>query len=77
VGECKPLCDGPIGEGAMIGCFLEGADDHFLDDADTDTIMNHVVCGRGFHSSTFRLNASAFCGMGRTCRGCLGSVWEV
>jgi hypothetical protein len=30
--------------------------------------------GRGLHSSTFRLNVSAFCGIGGTFRGCLGSV---
>jgi len=27
---------------------------------------------RGLHSSTFRLNFSAFCGIGGTFRGCLG-----
>jgi len=37
--------------------------------------------GRGLHSSTFRLNVSAFCGRGvhvgvvwGLCRGCLGGV---
>jgi hypothetical protein len=33
--------------------------------------------GRGLHSSTFRLNVSAFCGMGGAFRGCLGGEWEV
>jgi len=32
---------------------------------------------RGLHSSTFRLNVSAFCGTGGAFRGCLRSVWEV
>jgi len=29
---------------------------------------------RGLHSSTFRLNVSAFCGIGGAFRGCLGGV---
>ena len=32
--------------------------------------------GRGLHSSTFRLNISAFYGIGGECRGCLESVKE-
>ena len=32
------------------------------------------VIGRGAHSSTLRLNLSAFCGIGGTFRGCLGGV---
>jgi len=32
---------------------------------------------RGLHSSTFRLNLSAFCGIGGTFRGCLGGVQGV
>ena len=28
--------------------------------------------GRGLHSSTFRLNLSAFCGIGGAVRGCVG-----
>ena len=28
--------------------------------------------GRGLHTSTSRLNVSAFCGIGGTFRGCLG-----
>ena len=32
---------------------------------------------RGLHSSTFRLNVSAFCGIGGVSRGCLEGVWEV
>ena len=51
--RCKPLSDGPIGEGAMIGNFLSGADDEDVDDN-----VNHVVCGRGLHSSTSQLNLS-------------------
>ena len=33
-----------------------------------------VVLGRGLHSSTFRINVSAFYGKGGACRGCLGGV---
>jgi len=29
---------------------------------------------RGLHSSTFRLNVSAFCGIGGVCRGCSRGV---
>ena len=32
---------------------------------------------RGSHSSTFRLNVSALCGIGGAFRGCLGGVLEV
>jgi hypothetical protein len=31
-----------------------------------------VLLGRGLHSSTFRLNISAFCGIGGACRSCVG-----
>jgi len=34
-------------------------------------------CGRGLHSSTIRLNVSAFCGTGGAFRGCLGGIYEV
>jgi len=33
--------------------------------------------GRGLHSSTFRLNVSAFCGIGGALRDCLGVVLRV
>ena len=33
--------------------------------------------GRGLHSSTFRLNVSALCGVGGAIRDCLGGVEEV
>jgi hypothetical protein len=33
--------------------------------------------GRGLPTSTFRLNVSAFCGIGGACGSCLGSVEEV
>ena len=36
-----------------------------------------VSPGRGLHSSTFRLNVSAFYGMGGAFRGCGGGVQEV
>jgi len=32
------------------------------------------AAGRGLHSSTVRLNVSAFCGTGGALRGCLGGV---
>jgi len=32
---------------------------------------------RGFHSSTFRLNMSAFCGIRGAFRGCLAGLQEV
>ena len=34
----------------------------------------YKAVGRGLHSSTFRLNISALCGIGDSCRGCLGGV---
>jgi hypothetical protein len=37
----------------------------------------HRIPGRGLHSSAFRLNVSAFCGIGGASRGCLGVVYEV
>jgi len=38
--------------------------------------INHTMGahGRGLHSSTFRLNVSAFCGIGGAFRGCSGGV---
>jgi len=33
-----------------------------------------LVVGRGLHSSTFRLNLSALCGIGSALRGCSGGV---
>ena len=36
-----------------------------------------VPRSRGLHSSTFRLNVSAFCGIGVASRGCLGGVQKV
>jgi len=36
--------------------------------------QGHQVAGRGLHSSTFRLNVSAFCGIGGVFEGC---VWGV
>jgi hypothetical protein len=37
----------------------------------------HSAMGRGSHSSTFRLNLSAFCGKGGALGGCLGGVQGV
>ena len=39
--------------------------------------LHEVPAGRGLHSSTFRLNVSAFCGVGGAFRGCSGGVYEV
>jgi len=36
-----------------------------------------VVLGRGLHSSTFRINVSAFCVIGGAFSGCLGGVYKV
>jgi len=36
-----------------------------------------AVTGRGLHSSTFRLNVSALCGIGGAFRGYLGGVYGV
>jgi len=36
------------------------------------TIYQRCLLGRGLHSVTFRLNASALCGIGCAFRGCLG-----
>jgi hypothetical protein len=33
--------------------------------------------GRGLHSSTFRLNVSALCGIGGALGGCVGGVYGV
>ena len=42
------------------------------------TSLNARSCTRqGLHSSTFRLNVSAFRGIGGAIRGCLKGVWEV
>ena len=38
---------------------------------------NRLIRGRGLHSSTFRLNLGAFCGIGGAFRGCLGGDWRV
>ena len=37
-------------------------------------VLPHEVGFKGLHSSTFRLNVSAFCGIGGAFRGCLGGV---
>jgi hypothetical protein len=36
-----------------------------------------LILGRGLHSSTFRLNVSAFYRIGVACSGCLGGFQEV
>jgi hypothetical protein len=45
----------------------------------TDDIYDREggIHGRGLHSSTFRLNVSAFCGLGATFTGYSGGVYEV
>ena len=48
-----------------MGCLSQREDDrYFLED----------LTGRGLHSSTSRLNVSAFCGIGGAFVGCLGGV---
>ena len=42
------------------------------DQADGSYFDSYAHLGRGLHSSTFRLNLSAFCGIGGAFRGCLG-----
>ena len=37
-------------------------------------LRNRCLTAGPQHSSTSRLNASAFCGIGGGCRGCLGGV---
>ena len=49
---------------------------------DSDDVLDAMprlkqLRGRGLYSSTFRLNLSAFCGIGGAFRGCLGGVYEV
>ena len=34
------------------------------------TLTEMLIAGRGLHSSTFRLNVSAFCCIGGACSGC-------
>ena len=41
------------------------------------SVMIALPTCTGLHSSTLRLNVSAFCGTGCTSRGCLGGVWEL
>ena len=41
------------------------------------TCMEAPPHSRGLHSSSFRLNVSAFCGIRSAFRGCLGGVYEV
>ena len=36
-----------------------------------------IASGRDLYSSTFRLNVSAFCGIGDVCRACLGRDQEI
>jgi len=42
-----------------------------------DELEKLFAGGRGLHSSTFQLNASAFCGIGAAFRRCLGVFREV
>jgi len=45
--------------------------------AETAQRKGRALLGRGLHSSTFRLNVSAFCGIGVAIRGCPGAVQGV
>jgi hypothetical protein len=63
VDECKPLATGTI------------AGDDFWEDQLWVYVCIYtfqILLGRGLHSTTFRLNSSAFCGTRDECRGCLG-----
>jgi len=40
----------------------------------SSALHSAVAHGRGLHSSSFRLNVSAFCGIGCAFRGCLGGI---
>jgi len=67
VSECKPL-----GAGPRVARLARAVDAH---------VTGHRVHvrwrgppGRGLHSSTFRLNVSALCGIRGPCRGCVGGA---
>jgi hypothetical protein len=56
---------------------LRGAEDARRREADAAIRRSEEVersLGRALHSSTFRLNLSAFCGIGGAFRGCLRGV---
>jgi len=75
VEECKPLLVGTKEDdhgcraGVFFGCYTTF-------NAMANTIITHHS-GRGLLSTTFRLNVSAFCGIGYACRDCLGVVLGV
>jgi len=56
--------------GIDLACAIMGADHSMALPAGP----NSLSAGRGLHSSTSQLNASALCGIGGACRGCLGVV---
>jgi hypothetical protein len=71
VDECKPLAD--------AACFdLSSKDREFYTLQRAEQVMAPLLAkGRGLHSPTFRLNVSAFCGIGGAFnlpRGCLGGM---
>jgi len=68
------MCVSPCGE-AVGGA--KAADDHGkqrVHRAASTCRCREGEGGRGLHSSTFRLNVSAFCGIGGAFRGCVGGV---
>jgi len=61
VDECKPLATGQHVEGILAS-----------EIASHTCPICYDLMAWGLHSSTFRLNVSAFCGTGGAFRGCLG-----
>jgi len=68
----------PVGTAAGRLGAVRGGDGDTVDvDPPGAGLPGAGVPGRGSHSSTFRLNVSAFCGTGGAVGGCLGGVLEV
>ena len=61
----------------LIGCPAHPFALSQWEDTENKSALLTYVAGRGLHSSTFRLNVSAFCGTGGAFRGCLGGAQEV
>jgi len=62
---------GGIGKGGLGGSFKGG---HSAGAGAASGRMDEVMAGRGFHTSTFRLNVSTLCLTGYAIRDCLGGV---
>jgi hypothetical protein len=77
VDECKPLLRGiPRREGGGYSGGTARARASYHREA-VRCHPDNLPPGRGLHSSTFRLNVSAFCGLGGACRGCIRGLQEV